>query len=114
MDRPILEVRDLVKRFPVARGLAGFFGMKNEVHAVDGVSFDIHKSETFGLVGESGCGKSTTGKLIVRLLEPTSGSIFFDDQDISQLSGRSVERDAAQYPDHLSEPLFLTRSTLVD
>jgi oligopeptide/dipeptide ABC transporter ATP-binding protein len=91
MDRPILEVRDLVKRFPVAGGFAGFFGRKNEVHAVDGVSFDIHKSEAFGLVGESGCGKSTTGKLIVRLLEPTSGSIFFDDQDISQLSGRVLK-----------------------
>ena len=91
MSEAILEVRDLVKHFPVDGGLASMFGEKRQVHAVDGVSFEIRKSETFGLVGESGCGKSTTGKMIVRLLEPTGGSILFDNQDIAHLSGASLK-----------------------
>jgi len=80
---PLLEVRDLVKHFPVRRGAFG--RTLGHVRAVDGVSFDIWRGETLGLVGESGCGKSTTGRVILRLIEPTSGSIRFDGQDVRAL-----------------------------
>ena len=77
--QPILQVDRLVKHFPVRRGviLARVVG---QVQAVDDVSFDIARGETLALVGESGCGKSTTGRLILRLLEPTGGSIRFKGQ----------------------------------
>lgn len=82
--KPILEVRNLKKYFPFNEGV--FKQIKQEVKAVDGVDFVIHEAETFGLVGESGCGKSTIGKLILRLLEPTDGEIFFEGENISVLS----------------------------
>jgi peptide/nickel transport system ATP-binding protein/oligopeptide transport system ATP-binding protein len=80
----LLEVRDLVKHYPTQAGWFGGVGAK--VHAVDGVSFSIAGGETLGLVGESGCGKSTTGKLILRLQEPTAGSILWRGRDISRSS----------------------------
>lgn len=77
---PLLSVKDLKKYFPVREGL---FSRRNlRVHAVDGISFDLQKGEILGLVGESGCGKSTTGRLILRLLEPTSGEIRFMNENI--------------------------------
>jgi len=76
----LLEVKDLVKYFPVKRGF--FFGEGGSVKAVDGVSFFINDGETLGLVGESGCGKSTTGRLILRLLEPTAGAVSFQGKDV--------------------------------
>jgi oligopeptide transport system ATP-binding protein len=80
----LLEVNNLTKYFPIK-------GDKHKkVRAVDGVSFQVQKGETFGLVGESGCGKSTTARLIIRLLEPTSGFILFQGQDISRLSKRKM------------------------
>ncbi|MGI6035407.1 MAG: ABC transporter ATP-binding protein [Limnochordia bacterium] len=88
MDAPILEVQDLKKHFPIRRGL--FARQVGAIKAVDGISFDIHKGETFGLVGESGCGKSTTGRLLIRLLEPTSGTIKFAGQDISKLDRSEI------------------------
>jgi peptide/nickel transport system ATP-binding protein/oligopeptide transport system ATP-binding protein len=86
----LVEVRDLVKAFPIT---ASYLVRRNlgEVRAVDGVSFDVRRGETFGIVGESGCGKSTTARLILRLLDPTSGSIRFDGQEISQLSAREIK-----------------------
>src|SRR2546426_6115916 len=83
----ILEVQDLVKHFPVRRsGIQRLlWGTKFAVHAVDGVSFALRRGEIFGLVGESGCGKTTVGRTVLRLLAPTSGSIRFDGLDISHM-----------------------------
>jgi oligopeptide/dipeptide ABC transporter ATP-binding protein len=86
---PLLEVRNLRKYFPVtSRGLLR--RSIGRVHAVDGVSFQVQAGHSLGLVGESGCGKSTTGRLITRLLEPTSGSIQFEGRDISHLDRKSM------------------------
>jgi len=88
VDENLVVVRDLVKYFPIRKGL-----LKREVarvHAVDGISFDVRRGETFGLVGESGCGKSTTARLVTRLLAPTSGSIVYDGTDISTLPERQI------------------------
>ncbi len=81
MTTPLLEVRDLTRHFAVRKGLFG--RTTGHVRAVDGVSFTIHRGETLGLVGESGCGKSTTGKTLLKLLEPDGGSILFDGSDIT-------------------------------
>jgi len=80
VENPILNVRDLVKHFPVRAGLLR--RVEAEVHAVCGLSFDVGRSETLGLVGESGCGKSTTGRLLLRLIPTTSGSVSFDGEDL--------------------------------
>jgi peptide/nickel transport system ATP-binding protein/oligopeptide transport system ATP-binding protein len=84
VDAPLIEVTDLVKHFPIKDGII-FQKEVASVRAVDGVSFTVGRGETLGLVGESGCGKSTTARLLMRLLEPTSGSIVFDGRDISGL-----------------------------
>ena len=81
---PVLEVRDLKKHFPVRKGLLR--KTVGHVYAVDGVSFEIKQGETLGLVGESGCGKTTVGRTILRLVEPTSGAIMIEGQDIAHLS----------------------------
>ena len=86
--QPLVEVRNLTKRFPIVHG---FLQKKiGEVHAVEDVSFDIFKGETLGLVGESGCGKSTTARLVTRLLEPTGGMIRFDGNDITSAGQRRL------------------------
>jgi peptide/nickel transport system ATP-binding protein/oligopeptide transport system ATP-binding protein len=85
----LVEVRDLVKHFPVRGGiLQRTVGM---VQAVDGVSFDIRRGETLGLVGESGCGKTTVGRLLLRLIEPTSGAIRFDGIDLTTIRGAALK-----------------------
>jgi oligopeptide transport system ATP-binding protein len=91
---PLLQVKDLVKNFPIKRRL--WARGAEEVHAVDRVSFEIAAGETLGLVGESGCGKSTTGRCILRLTEPTAGEIRFEGRDVATLSGvelRALCRD---------------------
>jgi peptide/nickel transport system ATP-binding protein/oligopeptide transport system ATP-binding protein len=85
MSENLVEVRDLVKHFPISKGII-IQRQVAAVHAVDGISFDVRKGETLGIVGETGCGKSTTARLLVRLLDPTSGTIHFDGQDVTALS----------------------------
>lgn len=84
----LLSVRDLTKYFPIRGGL--FSQVVGNVKAVDGVSFDVKKGQTLGLVGESGCGKTTTGRAVLRLVEPTSGQIIFEGRDITQLPKREL------------------------
>ena len=79
----VIRVKDLKKYFPVRNGVFG--RTVGHVHAVDGVSFDINEVETLGLVGESGCGKSTVGRTLIRLLEPTSGSIYLGNDELTHL-----------------------------
>ncbi|HTJ23961.1 MAG TPA: dipeptide ABC transporter ATP-binding protein [Gemmatimonadaceae bacterium] len=88
MTTPLLSVRDLRKYFPIKKGVFG--RAAGAVRAVDGVSFDVMPGETLGLVGESGCGKSTTGRMILRLIEPTAGSIEFDGINLVSLDGGAM------------------------
>jgi peptide/nickel transport system ATP-binding protein len=88
----IYRVENLVKLFPVKAGFMGsLFGREQFVHAVDGVSFDIRQGEILGVVGESGCGKTTTGRLLVRLEDPTGGSMVFRGDDVAGLRGDALK-----------------------
>lgn len=89
MREVLLQVKNLKKHFPISSGILG--KVKNHVKAVDDVSFDIYKGETLGLVGESGCGKSTTGRMLVNLLEPTSGEIIYNNEDITKANKKRVK-----------------------
>ncbi len=92
-EDPLIRVRDLVKYFQLS---GGWLTRKHTyVHAVDGVSFDVQQGEVLGIVGESGCGKTTLGRLLLRLIEPTGGSVLFEGRDLTELSGgelRSLRR----------------------
>jgi len=93
-DAPLLRVEGLTRYFPIRRGL--FSRTVGHVRAVDGVSFEIAKGEVLGLVGESGCGKTTTGRCILRLIEPTSGKVIFDGRDVTAMPRkelRSIRRE---------------------
>lgn len=94
MDHPLLEVKNLKKYFSIKGGI--FSKTVGQVYAVDGVSFYLYKGESLGLVGESGCGKSTTARAILRLIEPTEGEILFGGKDVCKLDHgemRSIRRD---------------------
>src|SRR5450759_4666649 len=80
----LLDVKGLVKYFPIRKGLLQ--RKVGDVKAVDGVTFDVEKGETLGLVGESGCGKTTTGRCILRLIEPTAGSVKFEGEEITTMN----------------------------
>ncbi|MBY0553152.1 dipeptide ABC transporter ATP-binding protein [bacterium] len=88
MSQSLLRAENVVKRFPIHGGL--FSKEIAAVKAVQNISFDIKKGETLGLVGESGCGKSTLGRCLIRLIEPTSGKVFFKDQEITKASGAEL------------------------
>lgn len=83
MTEQLLKVNNLCKFFKTSRGM---------LHAVDDVTFTIDRGRTLGVVGESGCGKSTTGRAILRLLEPTAGQVYFEGEDISALSKRQMRK----------------------
>src|SRR6516165_9155953 len=89
-SEPLLSVQNLKKYFPIHRGV--FSRVAAHVKAVDGVSFSINKGETFGLVGESGCGKTTAGRAVLRLIEPDAGTIRFDGMDLLQLGKQELRR----------------------
>jgi oligopeptide transport system ATP-binding protein len=88
MSEPLLRVKGLTKNFNLGGGL--FSRQHDIVHAVDGVSFEIGRAETLGLVGESGSGKSTTGRCVLRLIEPTSGEIWFEEEDVVAMDSRAL------------------------
>ncbi|MFD5506405.1 ABC transporter ATP-binding protein [Streptomyces sp. NPDC127051] len=90
MAEPILEVKDLVKHYPLTQGIL-FKKQVGAVKAVDGVSFGLARGETLGIVGESGCGKSTVAKMLVNLERPTAGAISYKGEDITKLSGRALK-----------------------
>lgn len=86
----LLRIRDLSLHFPIYRGVIG--RQVGAIRAVDGVNLEVRRGRTLGLVGESGCGKSMTGRLILRLYDPTGGSIVFDGKDITHLQGNRLRR----------------------
>lgn len=90
MTQPLVKVDNLKMHFPIKGGLLG--KTIGQVKAVDGVSFSINKGETLGLVGESGCGKSTTGRMLLRLLEPSEGKVYFEGQDITNLPAAEMRK----------------------
>ncbi|MCI0521936.1 MAG: dipeptide ABC transporter ATP-binding protein [Chloroflexi bacterium] len=90
-DTPLLKVDHLVKHFPIFQGLI-FQKQVGAVHAVDDISFEVRKGETLGLVGESGCGKSTTGRTILQLYKPTSGKVFFEGTELNTLKPNDMRR----------------------
>ncbi len=99
---PLLEVKNLKVHFPVKHGL--FSRAHESVKAVDDVSFAIEPGETLGLVGESGCGKTTLGRAIVKLVEPTAGSILFEGENIANLSGAELRRRRRKFQMIFQDP----------
>ena len=90
IDNRLLDVKDLKTYYPIRKGL--FRKVVGHVRAVDGVNFTLRKGDTLGLVGESGCGKTTTGRTIVRLLDPTAGTMRFNDPDLGWVNLEAMDR----------------------
>ena len=105
---PLLEVRNLRKLFA---GKSSFFQKdKSWIKAVDDVSFTLNPKETLGVVGESGCGKSTMGRSVLRLIEPTSGEIFYKGKDFTKASGQELRKNARRYADHFPGSVRILKS----
>jgi oligopeptide transport system ATP-binding protein len=103
MKNSLVRVKDLKKYFPVK---GGFFRKAVKfIKAVDGVSFSVDEGETLGFVGESGCGKTTLGRAILRLIEPTSGTVLFDDADVTQLGGKALREMRRHFQMVFQDPL---------
>jgi oligopeptide/dipeptide ABC transporter ATP-binding protein len=119
-NTPLLEVEGLVTRYAIARGVFGALGRRErlEVHAVEGVSFALRRGEMLALVGESGCGKTTTAQSVLRLIEPNAGTIRFDGTDITHLTARDLRplrkrmQIVYQDPYESLDPRFRVRSTI--
>ena len=109
----LFEIKGLTKRFQVRTGAAQ---QKQFLHAVSDISFNIRKGEVFGLVGESGCGKSTTGRLLLQLIKPTSGEVLFDGQDLTKLSNRQLKAYRARMQMVFQDPYasFDPRQSILD
>ncbi|MFI8575721.1 ABC transporter ATP-binding protein [Rossellomorea aquimaris] len=90
MTEPLLKVENLKKHFPITGGILG--RPVSSVKAVDGVSFTVNKGETLGIVGESGCGKSTTGRMLMRLIDPSEGKVTFEDRELTSLSNSEMRK----------------------
>ncbi|WGG46951.1 dipeptide ABC transporter ATP-binding protein [Rossellomorea sp. DA94] len=90
MTEPLLKVENLKKHFPITGGILG--RPVSSVKAVDGVSFTVNKGETLGIVGESGCGKSTTGRMLMRLIDPSEGKVTFEDRELTSLSNSDMRK----------------------
>ena len=90
MNDAVLKVEHLTKHYPIKKGM--FSKSEQCVHALEDASFEVHRGETFAIVGESGCGKSTTGKCILRLTEPTSGEVYLDGEDFTKLKGEALTK----------------------
>lgn len=104
MSENLLEVIGLKKYYPIYKGF--FNKVQGAVKAVDDISFSVSKGETFGLVGESGCGKSTTGRTLLRLIEPTAGEVWFEGQDITRLTLEEMRKRRMGDADCLSGPVL--------
>jgi oligopeptide transport system ATP-binding protein len=102
LSMALLEIRNLIKYFPVKKGILS--RTVGEVKAVDGVSFSLERGETLGLVGESGCGKTTVGRSILRLIEPTAGEVVFDGQDLLRLNKEEMRRVRASFQIIFQDP----------
>ena len=112
-EETFLQVRDLKMHFPVTEG-AIVQKIVAHVKAVDGVSFDIRRGETLGLVGESGCGKTTVGRCILQLEHATEGEIMFEGQNLTKLRPERTGTRAGKNPSHLSGPLQLVKPAYED
>lgn len=102
MTEALVQVKNLKKYYEVKAGLFGF--SKKEIKAVNDVSFQLNKGETFGLVGESGCGKSTTGRMLMRLTDPTEGQILFEGKDLVKMEGEALRRRRSKFQMIFQDP----------